>query len=80
MHCRLEVLPPSRVSCCEEGLTKSYRLLFFFNYTATTEIFSLSLHDALPICKLHLDGGISCLNHIVETSENALTWDTYPFI
>src|SRR5439155_24320446 len=27
---------------------------FFFNYTATTEIYTLSLHDALPIC---LSGG-----------------------
>src|SRR5258707_15289271 len=26
---------------------------FFFNDTATTEIYTLSLHDALPIC--HLD-------------------------
>src|SRR3954462_16040173 len=25
-------------------------LLFFFNDTATTEIYPLSLHDALPIC------------------------------
>src|SRR5215216_7413621 len=25
------------------------RLLFFFNDTATTEIYTLSLHDALPI-------------------------------
>src|SRR6266511_6248106 len=24
--------------------------LFFFNETATTEIYTLSLHDALPIC------------------------------
>src|SRR5688572_33220474 len=28
-----------------------YLLLFFFNDTATTEIYTLSLHDALPICK-----------------------------
>src|SRR2546426_11023968 len=27
-------------------------LFFFFNDTATTEIYTLSLHDALPICKL----------------------------
>src|SRR5258706_2405941 len=27
--------------------------LFFFNDTATTEIYTLSLHDALPICFLH---------------------------
>src|SRR5215211_1954282 len=26
----------------------SHRLLFFFNDTATTEIYTLSLHDALP--------------------------------
>src|SRR5256885_3685919 len=25
---------------------------FFFNDTATTEIYTLSLHDALPICQL----------------------------
>src|SRR2546426_4988447 len=29
-------------------------LLFFFNDTATTEIYTLSLHDALPICLYHL--------------------------
>src|SRR5574341_353069 len=27
--------------------------LFFFNDTATTEIYTLSLHDALPICGGH---------------------------
>src|SRR5258708_37093897 len=27
-------------------------VFFFFNDTATTEIYTLSLHDALPICKL----------------------------
>src|SRR5260221_10399760 len=26
------------------------RFFFFFNDTATTEIYTLSLHDALPIC------------------------------
>src|SRR3712207_7295493 len=26
-------------------------LIFFFNDTATTEIYTLSLHDALPICR-----------------------------
>src|SRR2546429_7357945 len=26
-----------------------YRIFFFFNDTATTEIYTLSLHDALPI-------------------------------
>src|SRR3712207_9301354 len=30
---------------------------FFFNDTATTEIYTLSLHDALPIFLLCADGG-----------------------
>src|SRR2546430_10419391 len=31
------------------GIAFSF-LFFFFNDTATTEIYTLSLHDALPIC------------------------------
>src|SRR5256885_10835240 len=31
-------------------LHNSYFFFFFFNDTATTEIYTLSLHDALPIC------------------------------
>ena len=29
--------------------------VFFFNDTATTEIYTLSLHDALPICPIQID-------------------------
>src|SRR3712207_9434064 len=29
------------------------RIIFFFNDTATTEIYTLSLHDALPISAAH---------------------------
>src|SRR2546422_8626377 len=29
-------------------------MFFFFNDTATTEIYTLSLHDALPICRHRL--------------------------
>src|SRR2546422_3803321 len=32
---------------------------FFFNDTATTEIYTLSLHDALPIC---VQGSSACSN------------------
>src|SRR5256885_12530784 len=32
---------------------------FFFNDTATTEIYTLSLHDALPICGHRAAGGHS---------------------
>src|SRR5690242_21714883 len=35
-------LPPSHHRPCS--------FLFFFHDTATTEIYTLSLHDALPIC------------------------------
>src|SRR5690348_18495046 len=31
--------------------------LFFFNDPATTEIYTLSLHDALPIYRLRADAG-----------------------
>src|SRR2546430_17496060 len=31
------------------GLVASFLLFLFFNDTATTEIYTLSLHDALPI-------------------------------
>src|SRR3712207_8215691 len=34
-------------------------LFFFFNDTATTEIYTLSLHDALPICSHLREGGRS---------------------
>ena len=31
-------------------MIKIFFVYFFFNDTATTEIYTLSLHDALPIC------------------------------
>src|SRR2546422_3732546 len=41
---------------------------FFFNDTATTEIYTLSLHDALPICVFRpipglADAGLEWLQH-----------------
>ena len=33
--------------------------VFFFNDTATTEIYTLSLHDALPICLGHKTGSLA---------------------
>src|SRR5258707_5320494 len=35
----------------------SFFFFFFFNDTATTEIYTLSLHDALPICHRRAHGG-----------------------
>src|SRR2546427_9805039 len=42
--------------CRSSSFTATYRsaspfFFFFFNDTATTEIYTLSLHDALPICR-----------------------------
>src|SRR2546430_15648023 len=48
---------------------------FFFNDTATTEIYTLSLHDALPICEERLaplgvagvyHGDVGCLERVGE--------------
>src|SRR2546426_4632995 len=33
------------------ALLSMFFFFFFFNDTATTEIYTLSLHDALPICR-----------------------------
>src|SRR3712207_8361598 len=38
------------------SLTAISQFIFFFNDTATTEIYTLSLHDALPICDAGVDG------------------------
>src|SRR6266496_3676851 len=36
--------------------SSSRSIFFFFNDTATTEIYTLSLHDALPICAFFIGG------------------------
>src|SRR5471030_1480722 len=46
---RCSSLLASSVYCCCRGRTRCSAFLFFFNDTATTEIYTLSLHDALPI-------------------------------
>src|SRR5258708_37469343 len=37
-----------------------FYFFFFFNDTATTEIYTLSLHDALPISRTHRGGVAVC--------------------
>src|SRR2546422_3875334 len=44
-------------------------LFFFFNDTATTEIYTLSLHDALPILFGH--GPLGCLLGMLAASRQA---------
>src|SRR3712207_7092348 len=52
---------------------------FFFNDTATTEIYTLSLHDALPIFELgnrpRLDGEDVLRDHLSSRS-SARSWTT----
>src|SRR5438477_1480548 len=42
---------------------------FFFNDTATTEIYTLSLHDALPISSMRIEK--ICASSILATSSTA---------
>src|SRR5256885_4781290 len=46
---------------------------FFFNDTATTEIYTLSLHDALPIC-VRIGHEISGQRHESWVCDDCPTW------
>src|SRR5438874_8082157 len=46
--------------------------LFFFNDTATTEIYTLSLHDALPISRSSRDNGRRSGVHASASSASSL--------
>src|SRR3712207_6886531 len=46
---------------------------FFFNDTATTEIYTLSLHDALPICRIR-DAAAAILEGRAVTLETCGDW------
>src|SRR2546425_10400927 len=53
---------------------------FFFNDTATTEIYTLSLHDALPICRSYAGrGGIGRVPQcaVIRRSHYSV-WTTQP--
>src|SRR3989344_403807 len=47
------------ISYADFCLKKMFVIFFFFNDTATTEIYTLSLHDALPILKIQAPEGIT---------------------
>ena len=51
-----------------------YFFIFFFNDTATTEIYTLSLHDALPICALE----IYLLDKNDQRRYGLKIWEAYP--
>ena len=53
-------------------MTFSGGFFFFFNDTATTEIYTLSLHDALPI---YVADGLSYFDHTVACDVVAVDVD-----
>src|SRR5947209_12539881 len=51
-------------------------VFFFFNDTATTEIYTLSLHDALPILALSL---LTVLSRLPFRARMLYNWDAVQF-
>src|SRR2546427_6954015 len=49
--------------------------IFFFNDTATTEIYTLSLHDALPICMIGQAGKLLARG-LSDQGELQVQWKT----
>src|SRR2546430_11251229 len=47
---------------------------FFFNDTATTEIYTLSLHDALPICSTSVEPRSSFAFAVVASGSSTATY------
>ena len=57
----------------------SFLFFFFFNDTATTEIYTLSLHDALPICcSSDGSGSVSLNSTFVSLPRPAFPTDITP--
>src|SRR6478735_7502945 len=55
---------------CNQGVVNGLPCFFFFNDTATTEIYTLSLHDALPIAGV---GGLAFVGLAVAPAAQADT-------
>src|SRR5256885_5543860 len=51
---------------------------FFFNDPATTEIYTLSLHDALPICSGARGAGEAAIKSGIEVLERGELFGIYP--
>src|SRR2546425_13015325 len=55
-----------------------FSFFFFFNDTATTEIYTLSLHDALPILLFALDRAVLALRHVLPLGDDDEVVDRRP--
>src|SRR5687768_18008169 len=55
-------------------------MCFFFNDTATTEIYTLSLHDALPIYRRLSDAGVPHTLEVLDRAGSAFALEPrFPF-
>src|ERR1039457_7163296 len=68
---------------CLHLFVLSFFFFFFFNDTATTEIYTLSLHDALPILRLRrrttwtpVPDPVGCLHPATRTRFPLRVWRT----
>src|SRR2546426_12191791 len=53
-------------------------IFFFFNDTATTEIYTLSLHDALPISKTeYAEGMWHYRDYVIDSINKDKPWDQF---
>src|SRR5436309_11671766 len=57
--------PSTFMTCGRTNIVIIFLILFFFNDTATTEIYTLSLHDALPIFRLRAQAAEDVDQHAV---------------
>src|SRR2546430_13746284 len=53
-------LSPYDMRCSDYASHRGSFFFFFFNDTATTEIYTLSPHDALPICRHVTEAALAC--------------------
>src|SRR2546430_10037448 len=56
----------------------SHTIFFFFNDTAPTEIYTLSLHDALPICQARQRSPPQSIRHTDAVLRSVLDADPAP--
>src|SRR5256885_15938311 len=64
-------MDPGRTS--RLALPLLFLFFFFFNDTATTEIYTLSLHDALPICAPRSSGPHSPSSDCTRRTASSMT-------
>src|SRR2546430_5821604 len=58
---------------CKHQPLHAFLIFFFFNDTATTEIYTLSLHDALPICRAFMNTAMAATYIRKSRSSSAMS-------